>query len=432
MTPERTTTQTLPWGTFRAPLSSLARDIPVMLAGLAIFYGVLTFARYGIGPASTQTEIALSIHALPKYAGFSVIRIAIVYLLSLVFAVAYGYFAAHNARAERLMIPLLDTLQSIPVLSFLPAVMLAMISLFPGRQLGVEMGSIALILTGQVWNMTFSFYSSMKTIPQEMREAAAVYRWGRWQRLAQMEVPFGTIVLAWNSMMLVAGAWFFLMACEMFVLGNRDLHLPGLGSYLQTAANAGDSHAIGWGVAVMVAVIVIVDQVVWRPVIVWAEKFKFEQVGGAEAPRSLALDLMRRSQVLRVVSRAALKPATEALSLHFARAEASHRLHVSGSKMRKWVLRALLAGGVAGLTYAVVRMTVMLAALTRSEMNEIVWGAGATFLRVEATLVLAGLWTIPVGMWVGLRPKLAAIAQPVAQIAASVPLQPCFQSCCWF
>ena len=184
MTPpsERTPSGMPPWGMFPSPVPSLLQDLPVVLAGFAIFYGVLTFARYGIGPVSTQAEILLSPHLLPKYASFSLIRIVIAYLLSLAFAVVYGYVAAYNARAERLMIPLLDTLQSIPVLSFLPAVMVAMISLFPGRQLGVELGSIALILTGQVWNMTFSFYSSLKTIPQEMRESAAIYRWGRWQR----------------------------------------------------------------------------------------------------------------------------------------------------------------------------------------------------------------------------------------------------------
>jgi NitT/TauT family transport system permease protein len=392
-----------------------------LLAGLAVFYGLLTFARYGIGPLSTQAEILLSLSALPKYASFSLIRIAMAYLLSLAVALVYGYTAAYNPKAERLMIPLLDTLQSIPVLSFLPGVMLAMISLFPGQNLGIELGSVVLILTGQVWNMTFSFYSSLKSIPQEMREAAAIYRWGWWQRLMQMELPYAAIGLIWNSMMSVAGAWFFLMACEMFVLGNRDLRLPGLGSYLQTAANAGDTRAIVRGVLVMVAVIVIVDQVVWRPVIAWAEKFKFEQVEGAEAPRSPVLDLVRRSHLLSVVRRAAVRPAGERLKLHFARAGASGREGPLGHQLRRWVWRALIAGGTVGTAYAVVRMGLMLATLSRSEIGQIVEGAGATFLRVEATLVLAGLWTIPVGMWVGLRPKLAALAQPIAQIAASVP-----------
>jgi NitT/TauT family transport system permease protein len=392
-----------------------------MLAGLAIFYGLLTFSRYGIGPLNTQAEIQLHPGALPKYALFSLTRIAMAYVLSLAFTLVYGYVAAYNAKAERFMIPLLDTLQSIPVLSFLPGVMVSMVALFPTRQLGVELGCIVLILTGQVWNMTFSFYSSLKSIPNEMREAAKVYGLSWWQRFLQMELPYAAIGLIWNSMMSVAGAWFFLMACEMFVLGNRDLRLPGLGSYLQTAANAGDTRAIIWGLAAMVAVIVLIDQIIWRPTIAWAEKFKFEQVEAAVTPRSPVLDLLRRSKILHLAARTFVLPLREALSLYFARAQASpHRNHL-GRGLVKFTSRALLVVALLGVTYAVGKMSGMLAALSRPEIREILWGAGATFLRVEATLVLAACWTIPVGLYIGLRPKLSAVAQPIAQIAASVP-----------
>ncbi len=191
-----------------------------------------------------------------------------------------------HAKAEKFMIPLLDILQSIPVLSFLPGVMLAMVSLFPHHQLGVEMGTILLIFTGQVWNMTFSFYSSLKSILEEMREAARLYRFNAWQRFTNMELPYAALGLIWNSMMSVAGGWFFLMACEMFVLGSRDFRLRGLGSYLQTAASAGDTRSILWRLVTMIAVIVVLDQLVWRPVIAWAQKFKFEQVEATNAPRS--------------------------------------------------------------------------------------------------------------------------------------------------
>ena len=184
---------------------------------------------------------------LPLYAAYSLLRITIAYLLSLAFTLVYGYVAAYNARAERIMIPLLDILQSIPVLSFLPGVMLAMVALFPRHQLGVELGAILLIFTGQVWNMAFSFYSSLKSIPRDMREAAKIYRFNWYQRFTQFELPYAAIGLVWNSMMSVAGGWFFLMACEMFVLGANDFRLPGLGSYLQTAASAGDTEAILWG-----------------------------------------------------------------------------------------------------------------------------------------------------------------------------------------
>src|SRR5258707_14755213 len=176
------------------------------------------------------------------------------------------------------MVPLLDILQSLPVLSFPPGVMLAMVAIFPHSQFGVELGSILLIFTGQVWNIAFSFYSSLKSVPRELHEAAVIYRFSRWQRFAQLDLPFSTIGLVWNSMVSVAGGWFFLMPCEMFVLGERDFRLPGLGSYLQVAASAGDTGAILWGLAVLIAVIVLLDQIVWRPIIAWAHKFKFEQL----------------------------------------------------------------------------------------------------------------------------------------------------------
>ena len=171
--------------------------------------------------------------------------------------------------------------------------MVAMVALFPSRQLGVELGSILLIFTGQVWNMTFSVYSSLKSIPRELLEAAQVFRLNWWQKFVQLELPYAAIGLVWNSMMSVAGGWFFLMACEMFVLGNRDLRLPGLGSYLQTASNRGDTGAIIWGIATMIGVIVLVDQLIWRPVIAWSQKFKFEQVEASLVPQSPVLEFLR-------------------------------------------------------------------------------------------------------------------------------------------
>ncbi len=218
------------------------------------------------------------------YTLYSLVRMTAAYLLSLVFAIAYGYVAAYNKRLQAPMLATLDILQSIPVLSFLPGVMLAMVSLFPTRQLGVEIGSVILIFTGQVWNMAFSFYASLKAIPRELREASRIYRFSRLQQFLQLELPYGTIGLVWNSMVSVAGGWFFLMACEMFVLGKRDFRLPGLGSYLQSAASEGDTRGIIWGLAAMIAVIVLIDQLVWRPAIAWSDKFKLEQVESAGEP----------------------------------------------------------------------------------------------------------------------------------------------------
>src|SRR5580700_4841828 len=192
-------TGTLVWGLFSRNAPSLLTDLPILLAAFSVFYAFLAVARYWLTPVSTQTEIDLRPRALPAYAMFSVMRIAISYLISLIFSVSYGYIAAYNRRVERVMIPLLDVLQSIPLLSFLPGVMLAMVALFPTRQLGVEMGVILVIFTSQVWNMAFSFYASLKSIPKDMREAAIVYRFSWWQRFTQLELPFSAIGLVWNS-----------------------------------------------------------------------------------------------------------------------------------------------------------------------------------------------------------------------------------------
>ena len=399
--------------------AALLRDLPIILGALALFYALLSLTRYWTGPVNAQPEIHLQPGALPKYAMYSLARILVAYFFSLAVTLVYGYVAAHNARAERFLIPLLDTLQSIPVLSFLPGVMVAMVTLIPTRQLGIELGSILLIFTGQVWNMTFSVYSSIKNIPRELIEASEVYRLSWWQRFVQLELPYSAIGLVWNSMMSVAGGWFFLMACEMFVLGNRDLRLPGLGSYLQTAANAGDTRAILWGIFAMVAVIVLMDQLVWRPVIAWSQKFKMEQVEATQVVRSPVLDLLRRSKGISVVAAATVAPAREALTMVFARRHSS--LHRQPGSHRLPAGTAIGIVALLGMLYAMVKMLIVLGRLSAADLRTILVGTGATFLRVELTLVLAGLWTIPAGVYIGLRPKLFAIAQPLAQIAASVP-----------
>ncbi len=416
------TTSRLPgWGIVPAGAVSFSRELMIVFAGLGLFFSLIAFAHYWAGPVTSQAEINLDLGALPKYALYSLLRIAMAYGLSFVFTLVYGYAAAYNRTAERVMVPLLDTLQSIPVLSFLPGVMISMVALFPTRQLGVELGSILLIFTGQVWNMTFSFYSSLKNIPSEMREAAQIYGLSWWQRFWQMELPQAAMGLIWNSMMSVAGGWFFLMACEMFVLGNRDFRLPGLGSYLQTAANAGDTHAIFWGLGTMIAVIILMDQLVWRPVITWAEKFKVEQVGSAEVPHSPILTLLRESKLLPLLSRTALLPLRERLDLHFAREHQKAPAVQGAKRIQRWIVRIIAVLVAAGLTYAVGRMFAMLAGTSAAEVRHILLGTGATFLRVELALLLAGLWAVPVGVMIGLNPRLSAIAQPVAQIAASVP-----------
>lgn len=390
-------------------------------AAIALFYGVIVVGRSWFGPFTPTVEISRRVWALPAYAGYSLLRIAIAYFLSLAFTLVYGYVAAYNRRAERFMIPLLDVLQSIPVLSFLPGVMLAMVALFPGRQIGVEFGAILLIFTGQVWNMAFSFYASLKSVPTEMREAAAIYRYSWWQRFLQMELPFAAIGLVWNSMMSVAGGWFALMVCEMFVLGQRDFRLPGLGSYLQTAASAGDTASIAWGVATMVAVIVLLDQFIWRPVIAWAEKFKVEQVESTDVPRSWVLSLVEHSRGLARLREKTLHPLSEKIMLYFARKHGEEDVEEVPKPWRIWPVRAIALLALVAIGYGIVRVAIVLAGLQRPELREAAIGLCATFLRVNVALLIGTLWTVPAGVAIGFNPRLARIAQPLAQIAASVP-----------
>jgi NitT/TauT family transport system permease protein len=409
------------WGIIPQAVPSLLRDLPIFLGAFSVFYAFIATARYWLTPFNSQVEISLSPAALPKYAMFSVMRIAISYVIALVFSVAYGYVAAYNRRAERVLIPLLDTLQSIPVLSFLPGVMLAMVALFPRRQLGIELGSILLIFTGQAWNMAFSFYSSLKAIPREMHEVADVYGWSRWQKLVQLELPSGAIGLIWNSMISVAAAWFYLIACEMFTLKQEDFRLPGLGAYLQTAANAANTRAIVWGLVVMVAVIVAMDQLIWRPVIAWAEKFKLEQVESGQVAHSAVLNLLRKSRVLPLIAHEFIDPAQERLNLRLA-ASAARRDEAGESKSgARWLWYVLGAAVLVVLAYGVVKMSRLAFAVNGAELRGIFVGGGVTLVRVELTLLIAALWTVPVGVMIGLNAKLAAIAQPIVQVVASVP-----------
>ncbi len=396
-------------------------DVIMFAAGLAVFYGIVVVARTWLGPVTPEVEISRSPLALPVYAGYSLLRIVAAYILSLAFTLVYGYVAAYNAKAERFMIPLLDVLQSIPVLSFLPGVMLAMVALFPERQLGLELGSILLIFTGQVWNMAFSFYVSLKSIPREMQEAAKICRFSWWQRFTQVDLPFAAIGLVWNSMMSVAGGWFFLMACEMFVLGKRDFRLRGLGSYLQTAASAGDTPSILWGIAAMIMVIVMLDQFVWRPVIAWAEKFKVEQVESTVTPHSWLLEVLRRSRGLAQFRETAFRPLRERLLLHFARRHQMKREPDSPTTLKLWAGRVVALLALILISYGSLRAVMTLVGLQHQEFRHLLAGAGATFLRVNVALFLGAAWTIPVGVAIGFHPKLGRVAQPFVQIAASIP-----------
>ncbi len=402
-------------------------DLAVAAIGLACFYCIVLIAKFWAGPPDVQIVVSLSPRMLPLYAFYSVTRIGLAYLLSLGFAIGYGYLAAYHKRSEVFMIAVLDILQSIPVLSFLPGVMLAMVGLFPTRHVGVELGAIVLIFTGAVWNMAFSFYSSLKSIPRELIEATSVYRFSRLQRLIQLELPYAAIGLLWNSIMSVAGAWFFLMACEMFHFRSRDFRLPGLGSYLQTAADAGNGRAILWGLTAMITIIVATDQLIWRPLIAWSDKFKFEQVESSKRVASPILHLLTQSNALRVLQAHTTEPIGERIYAELAR-QRERRVAAMAARppaaersrtgIIGWVLLAMASAVILYLarqTFALVRP------VHSAQYVELLKGAAATFGRVNLSLILAAAWTIPAGVAIGFHPRLARVAQPLAQIAASVP-----------
>jgi len=401
-------------------------DMAVLAFGLALFFAMANMGAYWLAKPVPAVAISHSVRALPLYAFYSIVRIGIAYLLSLIFAVGYGYIAAYNPRIEAWMVAVLDILQSIPVLSFLPGVMLAMMALVPGHQLGIEMGSILLIFTGQVWNMAFSFYSSLKSIPKEMIEASRIYRYSAWQRFWQLEMPFAAIGLIWNSIVSVAGGWFFLITCEMFVLGDRDFRLPGLGSYLQTAASANpvDTHALLWGLTVLVLIIVATDQLIWRPLIAWSDKFKFEQVESNTRVTSPILSLLQHSSALTRLPARAWDAMEERMYRRLSTTKECRTVQsVDGPAESGSLLIPIVFGSFAGLAilWGAFKAVQMIQGVTWPDIKLLLMGAGATYLRVNASLLIAALWTIPVGVAIGSSPKLARVLQPITQVVASVP-----------
>jgi len=399
-------------------------DMGVGLCALAVFMAVVRMAGYWMGSATPTAPIAQNAGSLPVYALYSVMRIGIAYGLSLVFAVSYGYIAAHNKRVEAWMIAVLDILQSIPVLSFLPPALLAMITLVPHHQLGIEMGVILLIFTGQVWNLAFSFYSSVKAIPREMIEASRIYRYSAWQRFWQLEMPYAAIGLVWNSIVSVANGWFALMACEMFPLNGTNFQLPGLGSYIQTATYSGDVRALVSGIIAIVLIVVATDQLIWRPLIAWSEKFKFEQVEATDHVTSPILTLLQRSTLVNTLSSRLWTSIEEPVFRRMARTRECRIVQPvedadkRGNPLGYWIAGIAFALAV---TWGIMQCALMLRHVRLIDLKMLLEGAAATFLRVNASLLISALWTVPVGVAIGFSPKLARVVQPVAQVLASVP-----------
>jgi NitT/TauT family transport system permease protein len=299
-----------------------------------------------------------------------------------------------------------------------------MVTLVPGHQLGIEMGVILLIFTGQVWNLAFSFYSSLKSIPREMLEASRIYRYSAWQRFWQLEMPYAAIGLVWNSIVSVAGGWFALMLCETFTMGTRSFQLPGLGSYIQSATDSGDVKALLSGIGVVILIVVATDQLVWRPMIAWSDKFKFEQVESADRVTSPILELLRRSSLLSSLPGRLFSRIEEPIFRRLSRTQDCRIVHSVDEDKATKPTPLLWAVGVAllcAIVWGAMQAILMLRTVTWPDLRLLLEGSGATFLRVNASLLISALWTVPVGVAIGFNPRLARIVQPLAQVLASIP-----------
>jgi len=392
--------------------------LALLLVVVLIYVGVRL--AFGAPVVVEGPTISLRPTALPWYAVLSVGRMLAAYALSMLFCLVYGRWAAYDRRAESVLIPLLDVLQSVPILSFLPVVLLSLSAILP-EKVAAELASIVLIFTSQAWNLTFAWYQSLKTIPQELREAGTIFRFNGWLRFKALELPFAAISLIWNSMMSWAGGWFFLMAAEIFTVGQRDFRLPGLGAYLQEAANQGDVGAILWGVAALVLVVVALDQLVWRPLLAWSDRFKLEMVEGEEPPASWFHDAVRQSRLADWFARAVWHPISERLDGYLVRRFPARGASPQGQRRAPWGSFVVLGIAAAALLYGAYRAALLLLAVPPVQWLHILEGVGATLLRVGVALTVALAWTIPVGVAIGTNRRIAAWLQPIVQIAASVP-----------
>jgi NitT/TauT family transport system permease protein len=402
-------------------------DALMLLVVLAIVYGVLRAVMTWRAPLSSGTRVSLDLMHLPLYGALSTLRMAIAYMISLVFSLAYAKIAAASRTAERFMLPLLDILQSIPILSFMPGVVIGLASLFPGRAVGLELAAILLIFTSQAWNMAFSFHQSLLTIPHELSEAATVYRLGPWRRFTLLELPFGAISLIANSMMSWAGGWFFLIAAEQFTLGKSNYELPGLGSYLQEATRAGNMMALVLALLMLIAIIVGLDIFLWRPLVAWSDRFKFEQSGAGDVPQSRVMEWIQGSAWIEWLKARTFAPVGRWLNRKLAPPRLLQLRYADDPEPpRSWLQKhgkGILAAVIIGvlIVWGAIASIQELTGISPHDWGTIGLGAGATFLRTLAALILAAAWTIPVGVAIGLNPKWSHRAQPIIQIIASVP-----------
>jgi NitT/TauT family transport system permease protein len=397
------------------------------IVALILVVGAMVLIVYG-GEQTTLplssldvAPVSLDPANLPLYALRTTMRMLLAIICSIIFTFIYAALAAKSRRAEMVLIPLLDILQSVPILGFLTFTVVFFMNLFPGNVLGAELACVFAIFTSQAWNMTFSMYQSMRNVPKDLEEATQSFHLSGWQRFWRLDVPFAMPGLIWNTMMSMSGGWFFVVASEAITVGNTTVTLPGIGSYVALGIEKQDLAAIGYAILTMLLVIIAYDQLLFRPIVAWADKFRFEQTASGNPPTSWMLDLFRRTRALR------------ALTLPFAavnRAFSNLRINwpvglqpatKSGSPSRAVDVIWFLVIGIS-TGYAAYRAYEYLSASLGPSDIFAAFGYGLlTLTRVIVLIALATLIWVPVGVWIGLRPKLAERVQPLAQFLAAFP-----------
>ncbi len=398
-------------------------DWVVLWLILVALFGLLKLSYYA-PPAAKSTPISLGIKYIPYYAWRSVFRMIIAYFLSILFSIFYGYAAARSKLNEKIMLPILDILQSTPILAFLPLFEIGFSSVLP-QNVALETTAILLIFTSQAWNMTFAWYQSLTTIPKELKEASNIFLLNSWMRFKKLELPFGFVSLVWNSIMSWAGGWFFLYAAEIFTVGNKNFELVGLGSYIQVAGSHGNIPALVTAILTLIIIIVLLDQFIWRPLLSWSKKFNLEMVSGGAGTETVSwfYPVLRQSKIILWFEGRILKPTVAAMDKYFNKRLSKKKIVVV-KEDRPINKKVLLVGGIIlglVLLFGGQRMISFMSTVKGSDYLHVLEGAFATMMRVFVSLSLSLLWTIPVGVLIGSNKKAALLLQPLVQIMASVP-----------
>lgn len=396
-------------------------DLAAAIVVFAVLVGMARVAEGTFLPIAAPHALAISLDPanLPAYAARTTLRMFAAMAASLLFTFTYATAAAKSRRAALVLIPLLDILQSVPILGFLTFTVVFFMNLFPGQVMGLELAAVFAIFTSQAWNMAFSLYQSLRTLPADLEEAAISFRLTPWQRFWRLEVPFAVPGLVWNTMMSMSGGWFFVVASEAVTVGNHSWTLPGIGSYVALALQKRDLPAVGWAILAMLIVILLYDQLLFRPLVAWSERFRFETTAAAEAEDPWLLRLIRRTAVLREMG-AALRLAVNGLTgLRLALPLRPARAELPPSRA---VDRALLALLLVALAFGAARIVQFLSgSITLGQVGQVLVLGLFTLARVVVLILLASLIWVPVGVAIGLRPNWARHVQPWVQFLAAFP-----------